>query len=217
MNKRVFTLGVVTPGAEQEDYYGIVKEIYELEYYGEKAPKPVIFKCQWFNPVVSRKSPKLGIVKTRPDSFYPGDDVYIVAQQARQVYYCPYACKTDPRLQGWYIVHKVSPHGKLPRPNDDDYNLNPPTHDEEFYQQDKGLPGMFEIDLTSEIEMEVDEDVWVVDEEAADEVRDPRDLKMLDGLELGNDSDEDEVDDDLEALDSDDDTYHLDNPNHEEY
>jgi len=40
---------------------------------------------------------------------------------------------------------------------------------------------------------------------------------MLDGLELGNDSDEDEADDDLEALDSDDDTYRLDNPNHEEY
>ena len=75
---------------------------------------------------------------------------------------------------------------------------------------------MLEIDLTGEIEMEVDEE-WVVDEEAADEVHDPRDLKMLDGLQLGNDSDEDEAVDDLEALDSDDDTYHSDNPNHEEY
>jgi len=64
--------------------------------------------------------------------------------------------------------------------------------------------------------MEVDEE-WVVDEEAADEVHDPRDLKMLDGLQLGNDSDEDEVVDDLEALDSDDDTYRSDNPDHEEY
>jgi hypothetical protein len=79
-----------------------------------------------------------------------------VAQQARQVYYCPYACKIDPCLQGWYIVHKVSPHGKLPRPNDDDYNLNPPTHDREFYQQDEGLLGMLEIDLTREIEIEED-------------------------------------------------------------
>jgi hypothetical protein len=113
-------------------------------------------------------------------------------------------------------VHKVSPHGKLPHPNDDDYNLNPPTHDGEFYQQDKGLPGMLEIDLTGEIEMEEDEE-WVVDEEAADEVHDLRDLKMLDGLQLGNDSDEDEVVDDLEALDSDDDTYRPDTPDHEEF
>jgi len=42
-------------------------------------------------------------------------------------------------------------------------------------------------------------------------------LKMLDGLQLGNDSDEVEAVDDLEALDSDDDTYRSDNPDHEEY
>jgi hypothetical protein len=215
-NTGVFTPEVVLPNGDQEDYYGTVEEIYELEYHGEKAPKPVIFKCQWFDPAVSRKSPKFGIVETRHDSFYSGDDVYIVAQQARQVYYFPYACKTDPRLQGWYIVHKVSPHGKLPGPNDDDYNLNPPMHDRDFYKQDEGLPGMLEIGLTGEIEMKVDEE-WVVDEEAADEVHDLRDLKMLDGLQLGNDNDEDEAVDDLEALDSDDDTYRPNNPDHEEY
>ena len=75
---------------------------------------------------------------------------------------------------------------------------------------------MLEIDLIGEIEMEVDEE-WVVDEEATDEVHYPRDLKMLDRLQLGNDSDEDEAVNDLEALDSDDDTYRPDNPDHEEY
>jgi hypothetical protein len=97
------------------------------------------------------------------------------------------------RVQGWYIVHKVSPHGKCAHPNDDDYNLNPPTDNKEFYQQDEGLPGMLEIDLTEDIEMEVDEE-WIVDEEAADEAVD-----------------------DLEALDSDDETYCPYNPDHEEY
>jgi hypothetical protein len=58
---------------------------------------------------------------------------------------------------------------------------------------------MLEIDLTEDIEMEADEE-WVVDEEAADELHDLRDLKMLDGLQLDNDSDEDEAVDDLEAL-----------------
>jgi hypothetical protein len=188
-NTGVFTPGVVEEHEEPEDYYGIVEEIYELEFHIENAPKTIIFKCKWFDPGVSKMSPKFGIVEIRHDSFYLGQDVYIVAQQARQVYYCPYACKTDPCLQGWYIVHKVSPHGKFAHPNDHDYNLNPPTDDEEFYQKDEGLPGMLEIDLTEDIEMEVDEE-WVVDEEAADEVHDPRDLKMLDGLQLDNDSDE---------------------------
>jgi hypothetical protein len=47
-NTDVFTPGVVTPDEEHEepeDYYGIVEEIYELEFHGEKAPEPVIFKC----------------------------------------------------------------------------------------------------------------------------------------------------------------------------
>jgi hypothetical protein len=62
--------------------------------------------------------------------------------------------------------------------------------------------------------MEVYEE-WVVDEDAADEVHDPKDLEMLDGLWLGNDNDEDV--DDLDNHDSDDDTYRPDNPDHEEY
>jgi hypothetical protein len=37
-----------------------------------------------------------------------------VAQQAKQVYYCPYACQTEESLKGWYVVHTVSPHGRLP-------------------------------------------------------------------------------------------------------
>jgi hypothetical protein len=40
---------------------------------------------------------------------------------------------------------------------------------------------------------------------------------MLEGLHLGNDNDEDETADELEALDSDDDTYRPNNPDHEEY
>jgi hypothetical protein len=106
--------------------------------------------------------------------------------------------------------------GRLPRLSDDDYNLNPNTHDEEFYQQEEGLLGMLEIDLIGEIKMEADEE-WILDEDAADEVHDLKDLEMLDRLRLGNDNDEDEAVEDLDNLDSDDDTYHPDNPDHEEY
>jgi hypothetical protein len=50
-------------------------------------------------------------------------------------------------------VYKVSPHGKLPVPNDVDYNLDSDTYDGEFFQED-GLEGPFEIDLTEAIGME---------------------------------------------------------------
>ena len=36
-------------------------------------------------------------------------------------------CFLPMHLKGGSIVHKVSPHGKLPVPNDEDYNFNPNT------------------------------------------------------------------------------------------
>jgi hypothetical protein len=48
-------------------------------------------------------------------------------------------------------------------------------------------------------------------------VHDPKVLEMLDRLRLGNESDEDEPVEDFNNLDSDEDTYHPDNPDHEEY
>jgi hypothetical protein len=65
-------------------------------------------------------------------------------------------------------VHKVSPHDKLSVPNDEDYNFDPNTYDEEFFQK-VGLEGSFEIDLTEAIGIEVDNE-RVVDENDGDEV-----------------------------------------------
>jgi hypothetical protein len=62
-----------------------------------------------------------------------GDDVYIIAQHATQVYYLPYACQTKEHLKGWDVVYKVSPHGRLLVPNDEDYNLDPNIYDGEFF------------------------------------------------------------------------------------
>ena len=130
----------------------------------------------------------------------------------------PYACQ-DEELKGWAIVHKVSPHGKLPAPNDEDYNFNPSTYEGEFFQEE-GLQGSFVIDLTEVIEMEVDNE-RVDDEDAGDEVQNVDDLQMLERLRLGNDN-EDNIPpsisvDDLDNVDSDDETYDPANPNNDDY
>ena len=54
-------------------------------------------------------------------------------------------------------MYKVSPHGKVPVPNNKDYNIDPNTYDEEFFQED-GLQGHFVIELIESIRMEVDHD-----------------------------------------------------------
>jgi hypothetical protein len=170
----------------------------------------------WFDPGITRRTPHLGLVEIQHDSVYLGDDVYIVAQQATKVYYTSYACQTKEHLKGWAIMHKVSPHGKLPIPNDKDYNFNINTYDGEFYKKE-GLQGMFDIDLTEAIEMDVDND-WVDDEDDGDDVQDVKDLQMLERLHLGNDNEDnipssDSVDY-FDMVDSDDETFDPANPDH---
>jgi hypothetical protein len=90
-----------------------------------------------------RQNKNFGLVEIKQSSVYPGHDVYIVAQQTTQVYYLSYPYKTDKRLQGWSVVYKVSPHGKLPAPGNEDYHLlDPNTYDGDFFQED-GLEGSF--------------------------------------------------------------------------
>jgi hypothetical protein len=138
-----------------------------------------------------------------------------VAQQAIQVYYLPYACQTKEHLKGWYVVHKVSPHGKVPVPNDEDYNFDPNTYDGEFFQED-GLEGRFEIDLTEADGMDVE---TVVDEEEEDEVQNVKDLQMLERLHLVDGNDDVDPSDTVEydLIDSDDETYDPANPEYEDY
>jgi hypothetical protein len=176
--------GVFTPGLDDVDYFGRIEEIYELNFYGSKALTPVIFKCHWFDPQVMRQThSNLGIVEIRQDSTLPGDNVYIMAQQATQVYYLPYACQTKEHLKGWDVVYKVSPHRRLPVPNDEDYNLDPDTYDGEFFQED-GLEGRFEIDLTEAIGIDVDIEKVVNEED--DEVQNDNDLVILEGNDIND-------------------------------
>ena len=101
-------------------------------------------------------------------------------------------------------------HGRLPVPNDEDYNLDL-TEDGEFFQED-GLEGRFEIDLTEAIGMDVYIEM-VVDEED-DEVQNDNDLVILEGNDEVASSDGVEI----EMLDSDDESYDPANPDtYEDY
>ena len=135
-----------------------------------------------------------------------------------------YPCQDDESLKGWDVVNKVMPHGKLPIPNNEDYNFNPNTYVREFFQED-GLPGSFEIDITGLFGMEVD-NVRVVDEDQLEEVQNVKDLELLRRMQLGDDTDETPppndqanttLDADIDMRDSDDETYDPANPDHDEY
>jgi hypothetical protein len=65
----------MAPSIDGKAYYGRLEEIYELEFRGSKSFNPVVFKCQWFDPKVSRQYPHLGLDETGLDSVYETDDV----------------------------------------------------------------------------------------------------------------------------------------------
>jgi hypothetical protein len=134
------------------------------------------------------------------------------------VYYLPYACQTKEHLKGWDVVYKVSPHGRLPIPNDEDYNLDLDTYDGEFFQAiriDVDIEGRFEIVLTEAIGIDVDIEM-VVDEED-DKVQNDNDLVILEGNDINDElAPSDGVD--YEMVDSDDESYDSANPDtYEDY
>lgn len=210
--RRTTNTGVFTPGTDGFDYYGRIEKIYELTFPGCIPLRPVIFKCHWFDPQEVVKTPELGLVEVLKSSVLLGDDVYIVAQQATQVYYLSYPCKTKDRLKAYDVVYKVSPHSKIAVPNDDDYINDPNTNDGEFFQEE-GLQGNFEIVLDEAEAMEVYNDRVVVDGDDGEEVDNAKDLRLLEQRHSVND----DIDDETSEGHSDDRTHDLANTDDDDY
>jgi hypothetical protein len=53
-NRKATCSGVFTPGLDEVDYFRCIEEIYELNFHGFKPLTPVILKCHWFDPQVTR-------------------------------------------------------------------------------------------------------------------------------------------------------------------
>ena len=147
-NPKTVNTGVFTRGADDFDYYGRLESVYELTFNQTNIQlNLVVFKCHWFDPRGGQRTDKkIGLVEVMPSTTYSGADVFIVAHQAKQVYYLPYPCKTKANLRGWEVVFQVSPHGNLPTPSEDDYNnIDPVTYEGIFYQEQEDF-GDFELE-----------------------------------------------------------------------
>ena len=187
-NAKTVNTGVYTGGQDEVEYYGRLQNVYELKF--DKGPHHltlVVFKCHWFDPNSGLHTiPSIGLVEVRPSTTYHGADVFVVAHQATQVYYLPYPCQKE-ELQGWEVVFKVSPHGKLPMPNEDDYNnINPITYEGDFCQEEED-GGDFDVLRVGLEDLEDDAQI------RGEPVVNIKDIDMLSKLHLDeSDSDDDE-------------------------
>ena len=95
-------------GAGEVDYYGVLEDIVELEYSSKEIVKTVtLFYCKWFDPrrpSGTKVHPQYKLVDVRHTKQYGTFDPFVIAQNARQVYYVPYPLRSDksewwPRLK----------------------------------------------------------------------------------------------------------------------
>ena len=134
--------GVVTRAVDEQgkeiNYYGIIQNILEFCFAGDKELKVVFFVCNWFDSIHGIRHNQFGMVEIKHNAKLPGNDDFILAHQAEQVYYLSYPCQ---KLDAWRVVYKVNPRERLHTPADAAYHINDEQVDE--VSQEQELPTSF--------------------------------------------------------------------------
>ncbi|WCJ39822.1 hypothetical protein M5689_020781 [Euphorbia peplus] len=108
------------------DYYGILTEVIELKYLGEK--RIVLFKCKWFDVhdnVRGLKIDEFGFISINPQRYLKTNEPFILASQASQVFFA-----VDNINKDWHVVIKTQPR--------DSYNMSSQIDDDNDNFDDLG-------------------------------------------------------------------------------
>jgi hypothetical protein len=167
----VLAVGFDGSSNKEIEYYGIIEDIIELKFDRDSEFSLVLFDCHWFHPTNGvRHLERFGLVEVAHASCNLANESFVLASQVKQVYYLPYACKSNPSLNEWWVAHKVSPLGSLPIPSMDEYQAEDPPSVEVF--QEDGLEGEFYVDIGLGLDNSTSTD-------NLEEVADPREVSML--------------------------------------
>ena len=105
-------------GQSESDYYGILKEVIQLEYVGLPLKHAILFNCEWYDPTLNRGMrihKQYGIVEIQTTRRYNKYDPFILAQQAVQVYYAPYPASRE--KVNWKAVIKTKARSTIDAPS----------------------------------------------------------------------------------------------------
>lgn len=130
-HKKTMNYGICVRGSADSEFYGLIHEIFMIEYHGAVGLKTMVFRCVWFDPVIGRgmRRHSSGIVDVCPRRSYEKYDPFIRSDQADQVCFILY-----PRIrqsgEEWWASTKVIPRGVIynsdqvvePALQDDSYN-----------------------------------------------------------------------------------------------
>ncbi|KAK6784240.1 hypothetical protein RDI58_017694 [Solanum bulbocastanum] len=112
-NSGVYIQGDVDGIGQTIEYYGVIQEIIEVRYSGWPNKKVVLSWCEWFDP--SHRGTKVdhqhNIIEVKHNRKYRSYDPFIIAQNAKQVYYVSYPLRRD--KFDWWVVIKSKPVGRI--------------------------------------------------------------------------------------------------------
>ncbi|KAJ9560117.1 hypothetical protein OSB04_005277 [Centaurea solstitialis] len=139
--------------SDESDYYGMLDDVLEVEFYGVGRSIVALFKCIWFDtPSGVRVDRKHSLVDVKYKSRLRADDSYILASQAEQVYYTSYPSMTKD-LKDWWAVVKTKPRGiyeVLETVNDVEVGEN--MEGEQFYQMNERVTHTPSVGLSNDLD-----------------------------------------------------------------
>lgn len=193
-------------GQSESDYYGVLKEVIQLEYVGVPLKYIVLFNCEWFDPTINRGMrvhKQFGFVELRPTRRYNKYEPFILAQQAMQVYYAPYPTSRD--KADWMCVIRTKARSTIDAPTskedngayqEDESNIIvacavdntelPNLHDREAIFEEVDVPAIDDAivdDLESDEDLETDDDNVEEDEEILGDDDTEDDISLSDSIE----------------------------------
>lgn len=181
VDKASINNGVCVESTDGVDYYGILEDVIELTYNGNKRNyTTILFKCTWIDNsqrgTIIDKNYKL--VEVNPKRTLPKrlDEPYVLSYQVSQVYYTTHPNIKKNRIE-WLAAFKMKARSNVEAPVNDN-----------FFQEN-----VMEPSLLSPVENEV---VNVEDDEEDDVEEDSVDGIDEDENEVDEEEEDDEIDDD---------------------
>nr|XP_025647798.1 transcription termination factor 4, mitochondrial-like [Arachis hypogaea] len=103
-------------GEYENDFYGQLNEIIQVEYTGLPLKRVVLFKCEWFDPTIgkgTKVNKEYGIIQIRKNRRYGKYDPFIIAHKAIQVYFAPHPMSNTKEKAEWWFVFKTKARGEI--------------------------------------------------------------------------------------------------------
>ncbi|XP_040368108.1 uncharacterized protein LOC112177548 [Rosa chinensis] len=135
------TVNDPNPKSDMVEYYGILKDIIELNY--QNGRKVVLFDCDWVNGRLRRsgiKKDDFGFTMVNFERLLPPPDTLVFGGQAQQVFYVQ-----DPIEKEWHIAVNTTPRDYFAMGMTTNHDLVPPQELDNSMMEDDEVEGRWDM------------------------------------------------------------------------